>query len=66
MKSTTAKKRRWERADGQIAARGANISPEHAAQLDLIRRSTSAIEPGGGRLVELIRYCMLGPGEEGA
>jgi hypothetical protein len=34
--------------------------------LDLIRRSTSAIEPGGGRLVELIRYCMLGPGEEGA
>ena len=35
MKSTTANKGRWERADGQIAARGANISTEHAPRLDL-------------------------------
>jgi hypothetical protein len=47
-----------------VAARGVNISPEHAAQLDLIRRSTDAIEPGGGRLIEVIRCCVLGPGKE--
>ena len=44
-----------------VAARGVNISPEQATQLDLIRRSTSAIQPDGGRLVELIRCCLLGP-----
>ena len=49
-----------------VAARGANISPEHAAQLDLIRRSTDAIEAGGGRLIEVIRCCVLGPGKEPA
>jgi hypothetical protein len=49
-----------------VAARGVNISPEHAAQLDLIRRSTDAIEPGGGRLIEVIRCCVLGPGKETA
>ena len=49
-----------------VAARGANISPEQAAELDLIRRSTGAIEPSGGRLVELIRCCVLGPGKETA
>ena len=47
-----------------VAARGANVSPEQAAELDLIRRSTDAIEPSGGRLVELIRCCLLGPGKE--
>jgi len=35
--------------------------PFQAAQLDLIRRSTSAIQADGGRLVELIRCCLLGP-----
>jgi hypothetical protein len=49
-----------------VAAGGANISPVHAAQLDLIRRSTDAIQPDGGRLVELIRCCVLGPREETA
>jgi hypothetical protein len=45
-----------------VAARGVDISPEQAERLDLIRRSTSAIQPDGGRLVELIRCCVLGPG----
>jgi len=49
-----------------VAARGASISPEQAAELDLIRQSTGAIEPSGGRLVELIRCCLLGPGKETA
>lgn len=49
-----------------VAARGANISPEQAADLDLIRRSTDAKEPGGGHMVELIRCCLLGPGKETA
>jgi len=49
-----------------VAARGANISPEQAAQLDLIRRSIGAIESGGGRLIEVIRCCLLGPGKETA
>ena len=48
-----------------VAARGANISPEQAAELDLIRRSTESIEPGGGRIVELIRCFLLGPAKEG-
>jgi hypothetical protein len=47
-----------------VATRGANISPEQATELDLIRLSTTAIEPSGGRLVELIRCCLLGPGKE--
>jgi hypothetical protein len=47
-----------------VAARGENISPEHAAQLDLIRRSVDAKEPGGGRLVEVIRCCLLAPAKE--
>jgi hypothetical protein len=45
------------------AVRGINISAEQAAELDLIRRSTDAIEPGGGRLVELIRLFLHGPAE---
>jgi hypothetical protein len=31
------------------------------AHLDLIRRATSSKEPGGGRMVELIRVMLLGP-----
>jgi hypothetical protein len=46
-----------------VAARGENISPEHTTQLDLIRRSTDAIQPDGGRLIEVIRCCVLGPGK---
>ena len=47
-----------------VAARGENTSPE-AAHLDLIRNSTSAIQSDGGRLIEVIRCCVLGPAEEG-
>jgi hypothetical protein len=45
------------------AVRGTNISAEQAAELDLIRKSTDAVEPGGGRIVELIRIFMNGPAE---
>ena len=48
------------------AVSGANISAEQAAELDLIRRSTESIEPGGGRIVELIMCFLLGPAKEGA
>jgi hypothetical protein len=41
-------------------------TPEEAAQLDLIRRSTDSSEPGGGRMIELIRALLLGPAETGA
>ena len=50
----------------EVAARGANITSEQAAQLDLIRRSTGAIEPNGGHMVDLIRCFLLGPAKEGA
>ena len=43
------------------AAGGANINPKHSTQLDLIRRSTGAIESNGGRMIELIQCCLLGP-----
>jgi hypothetical protein len=36
----------------------ANLSPGQAAQLDLIRQSVSSKEPGGGRMVELLK-CLL-------
>ncbi len=49
-----------------VAARGANISSGQATQLDLIRRSTDAIQSDGGRLIEVIRCCVLGPGKETA
>lgn len=49
-----------------VAAGGANMSPEQQAHLDLIRRSTGAIEPNGGRMIELIRCSLLGPAKEEA
>jgi hypothetical protein len=36
----------------------ANLSPGQAAQLDLIRQSVRAQEPGGGHMVELLQ-CLL-------
>jgi hypothetical protein len=36
-------------------------TPEQAAHLDMIRRSTGSSEPGGGRMIELIRASLLGP-----
>jgi hypothetical protein len=38
---------------------GAN--PKQAAHLELIRESTDIKEPGGGRMVELIRCMLHGP-----
>jgi len=49
-----------------VAARGANVSPEQAKQLELIQRSTGAIKAGGGCLVEVIRCCLLGPVKKAA
>jgi hypothetical protein len=37
---------------------GATLDPDQAEQLDLIRRSIAAEEPGGGHLVELLRALM--------
>jgi len=48
------------------AVSGVGISPKQAAELDLIRKSTNAVEPGGSRIVEMIRCFLLGPAEEGA
>jgi hypothetical protein len=44
-----------------VAVDGENISPQQAAQLDLIRRCTASKEPGGGHMVDLIRALLLGP-----
>lgn len=43
------------------ACGGAEIKPMQTAQLDLIRESVDAREPGGARMIELIRCCMYGP-----
>lgn len=39
------------------------LSLDQAEQLELIRRSESAIEPGNGRMVQLVRALMAGPNE---
>jgi len=41
----------------------ADLSPSQAAQLDLIRQSVYAQEPGGGRMTELMR-CFLDAREQ--
>jgi hypothetical protein len=46
------------------AWRGTDLGPGQAAQMDLIRQSVAAREPGGGRMVELLR-CMLNAPAEG-
>jgi hypothetical protein len=45
------------------ACGGADLSPVQKEQLDLIRRSVSAQEPGGARLTEIIRCFLLGPAD---
>jgi hypothetical protein len=37
---------------------GADLCPTHAAQLDLIQQCVGSEEPGGGRMIELLR-CLL-------
>jgi len=46
------------------AACSGNPSPREAAQLELIRQSVDAEEPGGGHMVELIRALFRGPADE--
>ena len=46
------------------ACGGADIPPAQAAQLDLIRQSVDAKEPGGGRMIELVRCALHGPALE--
>ena len=41
----------------------ADLSPSQATQLDLIRQAVYAQEPGGGRLIELLR-CFLDAREQ--
>ena len=43
---------------------GADLSPAQAADLELIRQSVSAQEPGGARMTELIRCFQQHPVEE--
>jgi hypothetical protein len=40
---------------------GAEIGPLRAAQVEMIRRSVDAREPGGSRLVEVLRMLLNGP-----
>ena len=42
---------------------GAELRPEQVAQLDLIRRSSGAREPGGARMTEVLRCVLDGPVE---
>jgi len=42
---------------------GGELNPEQAKQLDLVRRSVGAREPGGGRLTEVLRCFLEGPVE---
>ncbi len=48
----------------QGACGGADLSPWQAEQLELVRRSVGAQEPGGGRMVELLKCLLHGPVEE--
>jgi hypothetical protein len=43
------------------ACGGADLSAEEAAQLDLIRKSVAVNEPGGGRMIELLRSILEAP-----
>src|ERR1700690_1523511 len=46
------------------ASGGADLTPWQAEQLELIRRSVSAQEPGGGCMTEVLRCLLNGPVEE--
>jgi hypothetical protein len=46
------------------ACGGRDLSPEEPVKLDLIRKSVSAEEPGGGHMVDLIRCFLLGEVKE--
>ena len=40
---------------------GEDVSPDHATHLELVRRSVGADEPGGGRMIEMLRALMHDP-----
>jgi hypothetical protein len=46
------------------ACGGADLTPAQSAQLDLIRQSAYAQEPGGARMTELIRCFLHSPAEQ--
>jgi hypothetical protein len=46
------------------ACRRTDFAPGQTAQLELIRRSVAAQEPGGARLVEVMRCLLDGPVEQ--
>jgi hypothetical protein len=46
------------------ACGGADLSSRQAEQLDLIRQSVSAHEPGGGHMTEVLRCCLNGPAKD--
>ena len=48
----------------QGACGGADLRPGHAEQLDLIRRSVRAREPGGGHMTEVLRCLLHAQAEE--
>ncbi len=43
------------------ACDGAELDPVQAAQLELIRGSVAAEEPGGGHMIELLRCFLAAP-----
>ena len=43
------------------ALAGVNLSPTQSAQLDLIRQSVAALEPGRGHMVELLKSLLCAP-----
>ncbi len=45
-----------------VALGGADLSAEQSSELDLIRQSVAAREPGGGRIIEVLR-ALTAPGE---
>jgi len=48
----------------QGACGGADLSSRQAVQLDLIRQSVYAQEPGGGHMIELLRCLQPAQAEE--
>lgn len=43
---------------------GGDMNPQQVVQLNLIRQSVAAQEPGGGHMVELLRSLLTGPAED--
>jgi hypothetical protein len=62
---TTLSGRRYFLLDLFSGVCGGHLNPDQRAQLDLIRRSVFAEEPGRGRMVEVIQSLMNEPKEPG-